>query len=368
MEASYQFFRTARCQVILLALVTITTLLMGARNSHADENYDHYDLSKRADTVDLGGQPAAWPTAFISQTMLHDKLLREDLKSKGLSLRAFSFKTGNDMYRLVGNGKLEMALIGDMPTVNAIITNPTVVIGLGKRNFSSIVARDYSNLGELRGKKVGYSAGSSSHLVLLRGLEAAKMTEKDIQMVALEPAQMPDALESGMVAAYSAWEPTPSISFARNPRNKAIYRGMSTAWAVFPRDFVEGQPEVAAMLIASYVRGIQWMRQKTVHLEKVADWVLADMAAFTGQPSKLGRQQAIEIARKDLLDVPGAPAIPSQVDGAPPLAREFAFIKSQGRIAAEIDDSVVRKAFSYDGLMKVQADPKRYRLNTFSYD
>ena len=45
--------------------------------------------------------------------------------------------------------------------------------------------------------------------------------------------------------------------------------------------------------------------------------------AFTGKPPALPRPKVIDIARKDLLDVPGAPSIPAQVDGAPPLTREL---------------------------------------------
>jgi ABC-type nitrate/sulfonate/bicarbonate transport system substrate-binding protein len=352
----------------LAALAALAILgLLTAAPGNAAEYYDSYDLTPRTDTVDLGVQPNAWPLAFISAVMQRDKLLAAELKTKGISLRTFAFRKGNDVYKLVGNGKLEMAFLGDMPTVNAIATTPTVVIGLGKRNFSSVVARDYSRLEELRGKKIGYSAGSSSHLVLLRGLEAAKMTEKDIELVTLEPAQMPDALENEQVAAYSAWEPTPSMSLARNPRNRAIYRGMSTDWLVFSRDFSDKQPEVAALLTASYVRAINWMRQKSANLDLAADWVIADSTAFTGKPPALPRPKVIDIARKDLLDVPGAPSIPAQVDGAPPLTRELAFLKAQGRLPADFDDSLLSKAFAYDGLKRVQADPKRHRLYQFDY-
>ncbi len=351
-----------------LGLLSTLWLFGSALPAQAAEYYDSYDLAPRADTVDLGVQPNAWPLAFISAVMQRDKLLTAELKQKGIGLRTFSFKKGNDIYKLVGNGKLEMAFVGDMPTVNAIVTTPTVVIGLGKRNFSSVVAKGVSRLDELRGKKIGYSAGSSSHLVLLRGLEAAKMKEQDVELVTLEPAQMADALEAGTVAAYSAWEPTPSISLERNPANKAIYRGMSTDWLVFSREFAEKQPAVAMTLIASYVRAINWMRKENKNLEQAADWVLADSQTFTGQPHKLGKAKAMDIARKDLLTVPGAPAIPSLVDGAPPLSRELAFLKSQGRLPSTVDEAILRQAFSYDGLKKVQADPKRYRLYQFDYE
>ena len=355
-----------KCSGIAGLTGALLIALVGA-GARAADYMARYDLSANPRFVDLGVQPSAYPLAFISTVMQHDQLLHAGLKARGLTLRSFPFKKGNDMVNLVGQGKLEMAFVGDMPTVNTIIVGPTVVLGLGKRNFSSIVARNYERLDQLRGKRIGYSVGSSSHLVLLRGLEASGMSERDVVLVPLDPVAMPDALESGAVDAYSAWEPTPSISFERNARNKAIYRSMSTDWLIFPRQFAEGEPETAALLTASYVRAINWMRQSAANLGLAADWVLAASAAFTGEAPKLSKRRAIEIARKDLLDVPGVPAIPALLDGIPALAREFAFIKANGKVAAHLDDSIIRAAFRYDGLRQVQRDPKRYRLYEFDY-
>jgi ABC-type nitrate/sulfonate/bicarbonate transport system substrate-binding protein len=350
------------------SLLAVLLMLVYSLPVQAEAYFDHYDFAAKDRFIDLGVQPNAYPLAFISAVMQHDKILRADLHKKGFRLRAQPFKKGNDIYRLLGNGKLDMAFLGDMPTVNAIVTTPTVVIGLGKRNFSSVVSRDYSRIEELRDKKVAYSPGSSSHLVLMRALEASGMSEKDVKLVALEPELMPDALEDGSIMAYSAWEPVPSISFERNPRNKAIYRGMSTDWVVFSRDFAEREPEVAILLVASYVRSINWMRNQSSNLDKAAGWVLGESEKFTGKMTTLSKQKVMDIARKDLLDVPGAPSTPTQLDGAPPLMREFAFIKAQGKLAVGIDEGVIGKAFSYTGLKRVQSDPKRYRLNQFEYD
>lgn len=354
-----------RCVAIFSALVAA---LFGLSSAHSEEYYDKYDLKPAAGFIDLGVQPNAYPLAFISAVMMRDRILRDELKQKNLSLRAFPFKKGNDIVRLVGNGKLEVAFLGDMPTVNVIATTPTAVVGLGKRNFSSIVSRDFSRLDELKGRTIGFSAGSSSHLVLMRGLKSASMTEKDVTLLPLEPAAMPDALDNGKVDAYSAWEPTPSISLARSPKNRAIYRGMSTDWVVFSREFAERDANVSHMLVAAYVRSLNWMRKNKANLDRAGAWVLMESEKFNGEPAKVTVAKAIEIARKDLLEVPGAPSIPTLVDGAPPLTREFAFLKEQGRIPAQVNESIIRDAFDFDGLRKVQADSKKYRLFNFDYD
>lgn len=355
---------------IARALLTITsaTALLLPSALRAEEYFDKYDLTPSAGIIDMGVQPMAYPLAFISSTMLRDRTLRADLKGLGLTLRPFSFRKGNDMVHLMGAGKLEFAFLGDMPTVNTLVRTPTAIAGLGKRNFSSVVSRDYAQMEALKGKRIGYSAGSSSHLVLLRGLKAARMQERDVVLVPLEPAQMPDALENGSIDAFSAWEPTPSISLARNAKNRAIYRGMSTDWVVVSKDFADQQPQATLFLVASYARAINWMRAAHANLQRAGGWVLGDGESFTAQPRAVTLAKAVEIARKDLLDVPGAPAVPAKVDGVPPLTREFEFLQQQGRIPAGVDAGHVAKAFAYTGLKQVQADPKQYRLFAYDYD
>lgn len=337
-------------------------------SANAQEYYEKYDLAPNVKTVDLAVQPMAYPLAFISSAMQRDRQLRTDLNALGLELRTFPFRKGNDIVKQVGNGRVEMAFLGDMPTVNTMSITPTYVAGLGKRNFSSIVSREYGRIEALKGKRVAYSAGSSSHLVLLRGLKAAKMQESDVVLVPMEPSQMPDALENGSVDAYSAWEPTPTISLTRNPKNRAIYRGMSTDWVVLSKEFADSQPKAALALVAAFARSVQWMRSASANVERAAQWVLADGTAFTGKPSALSLAKAVEIVRKDLLDVPGAPAVPSKVDGVLPLSRELEFLQQQGRIGTEFDISRVAQALGYEGLKQVQADPKKYRLHVYDYE
>ena len=109
------------------------------------------------------------------------------------------------------------------------------------------------------------------------------------------------------------------------------------------------------------------MRFASANLELAGSWVLADGAQFTGSPSALSLKKAIEIVRKDLLDVPGAPAVPAKVDGVSPLSRELEFLKQQGRVRPEFGPQNLANAFAYPGLKQVQADPKKFRLFTYDY-
>lgn len=334
----------------------------------AAEYYDAYDISTQHAVIDVGVQPMAYPLAFISSTMQRDRLLQQDLKRLGASLRIHPFRKGNDMVALFGVGRLEWAFLGDMPTVNTLVRNPTVIVGLGKRNFSSVVSRTASQIEALRGKRIAYSPGSSSHLVLMRGLQSAGIAEGQVTLVSMEPSKMPLALDDGSVDAFSAWEPTPSIAMQRNVANRAIYRGMSTDWVVADSIFVRKQSEQALAMTAAYVRALNWMRKSSANLERAASWVLQDGEAFTGEPRAIAVARAMDIARKDLLDVPGAPTVPVKVDGVPPLSREFDFLQSLGRLPASASQQQLSQAFGYDGLRKVQAAPQKYRIFQYEYE
>lgn len=367
MQRFASFYADA-CNVRRRGTAFLLLALVLALPAGAQPYYERYELAGKPGVVNLLVQPMAYPLAFISSAMQRDRVLRSELKQLNLSLQVFNFSKGNDIVKAASADGFGMAFLGDMPTVNMSVKFPIAIAGLGKRNFSSVVARDHARLEELKGQKIGYSAGSSSHLVLMRGLKAANLSEKDVQLVSLEPSQMPDAMESGAVAAFSAWEPTPSIALARNTKNRAIYKGMSTDWVVMPRQWVAAQPKAALALTAAYIRSINWMRRSKANVQAVAAWVLADGNAFTAEPSRLSLNKVTEIAYKDLLDVPGAPSIPSLVDGLPPLVREFDFLKEVGTIPAAVNADVLRGAFGYGGLKTVQTDPKGFRLFAFDYD
>lgn len=358
-------WRAVRPCCASLGLLACTALV---RPALAQAYYEQYDLRPQAEVVTLLVQPMAYPLASISSVMQRDRVLREDLQQQKLRLQVLRFRKGADIVKVAQPDAFGMAFVGDMPTVNLAMKFPLAIAGLGKRNFSTVVARDANRLDELKGRRIGYSPGSSSHLVLMRGLKSVNLGARDVELVVLEPGDMPEALETGAVAAFSGWEPMPSVSLARNARNRAIYKGMSTDWVVLPRAWAQAQPRAALALVASFVRAVNWMRRSRDHVQTAASWVLADGSAFTGDPPKLALDKAMDIVYKDLLNVPGAPSLPSLIDGVAPLSREFAFLQELGLLPLTSSDLDLRQAFAYDGLKTVQADPKRFRVFSFSYD
>ncbi|WP_163491304.1 ABC transporter substrate-binding protein, partial [Escherichia coli] len=63
------------------------------------------------------------------------------------------------------------------------------------------------NVAELKGKKVAFQKGSSSHNLLLRALQLAGLKFSDIQPVYLAPADARAAFQQGNVDAWAIWDP-----------------------------------------------------------------------------------------------------------------------------------------------------------------
>lgn len=317
--------------------------------------------------VDVGVQPLGIPSGVVSAVMQRDRVLQRALEvSRGTAV-FHPFWRGPEIVPLLNRRQLEVGLLGDMPTLMATVGGQAVIVGLVKQTSTAIVGRGVIQVGELAGKRIGYVEGSSAHHTLLQGLRSAGLDEQRVQLLPLAVSEMPEALAAGRIDAFAGWEPAPAIALAASRDNRVVFRGLTSDYLVFGRAFAERQPESALQVAASFVRALEWMRRSQSNLERAVRWMKADALAFSGKPVGVTDAQAVRIVRQDLLEVPSAPAIPERLS-RPPLRGEFDFLSRQGRLPEGAQWSAVEAALRYDGLARVIADPKRYRLSVFDYE
>ena len=351
--------RAAAC--LLFALLSVAPAL------HAQEYFERYGLVPDSASVDLGAQPMGYPSGVISAVMARDRLLRQALEKLQQPLKTHAFRRGADMVGLLDARRLEAGLLGDMPTILAASTGSIWIVGLVKQTSTAIVAKGATRVQELRGKRMGYIEASSAHYTLLQGLASAGLDASQVKLVPVQIDAMPDALERGEIDAFAGWEPAPSIALRKDEKNRIVFRGQSSDYFVIEKAFSKRSPEAARQLVAGYLRAIGWMRLSQLNLEKAANWVLADGAAFSGRTPPSTAGQIASISRRELLDIPSAPALVFS-PGAPPLKKEFQFLSRLGKLAPAARWENVEAALSYDGLARVMADPKKYPVGSHDYD
>lgn len=321
-----------------------------------------------AGSVDVGSQPVSFPDVMFSEVMRRDLWLREALAKAGLEWREYPFFKGKDILPYLDGERLEAAFFGDMPTISAAARHDVVVVGLIKQTFSTVVARRYMRLQDLRGKRIGFAHGSTAHYTLLQGLKAGGLTELDVQLVPMEVNQMPRALAEGEVEAFSAWEPAPTIALHRIEGAAVVYRGINTSYFVMTRRFLEHHPELAREMGMALIRAVNWLAAGRGNLQRAAGWSLAAGYAFTGKLPELKVEQAVEITRKEVLEGAGPPLIPGAfLSHGGVLAQEFHFLHQLGMLPPESTWEKVRERFDPAFLRQLMSGEEQHRLMEFRY-
>ena len=329
--------------------------------------YDSYGLTANSPALDLGGQPLGYPSGVLSAVIARDRILADRLAAQGNPLKVHAFLRGADMLGLLADGRLEAGLLGDMPTILSAARGDVWVVGLVKQSATAIVARDQSQVRNLAGKRIAYVEASSAHQTLLQGLSTAGLKESDVQLVAMQVNDMPEALRRGEIDAFAAWEPAPSVALASSSAHRIVFRGLSSDYFVIGKAFAKRAPQAADELVAAYVRAIEWMRLSQKNIEKAAAWVKADALRFSGKPSELPLEQIVSIVRRELLNVPSAPTIIRNQKATPPLKGEFDFLLRLGKLPAGGRWDNVAEALNNDFLVRVQTDPRRFETYRFDY-
>jgi len=101
-----------------------------------------------------------------------------------------------------------------MTNGDALVTGATgkPSVGIILNDFSNgndmvVAAPGISSMRDLKGKNIGVEAGFVCHLLLLKALESAGMSEADITIVNTPTNETPQVLASGAVEAIAAWQP-----------------------------------------------------------------------------------------------------------------------------------------------------------------
>jgi sulfonate transport system substrate-binding protein len=181
-------------------------------------------------------------------------------KEKGLLEKRFAdtkiqwieFPAGPQMLEALNIGALDLGSTGDIPPLFAQAAGADLVyVGAepAKPAAETILVRKDSplqNVADLKGKKVAFQKGSSSNNVLLRALNKAGLTFKDIQPIYLTPADARAAFEQGSVDAWAIWDPYASLALIEgNSRLLADGTGLGLSGPIYSarRDYAKQYPD-----------------------------------------------------------------------------------------------------------------------------
>ncbi|MET0513894.1 MAG: NrtA/SsuA/CpmA family ABC transporter substrate-binding protein [Nitrospiraceae bacterium] len=143
-------------------------------------------------------------------------LAARDLKlfeKAGLAPEYVPFVAGPPMLEATKNGNIDVAIVKILPFLTGLSQGMDwVMIGIGSEGAYSegLVVRKDSNIdspADLKGKRIGYFAGSSAHYGLIMTLRQHGISRHQVKLLDMPPENQMAALINGDLDAAMVWEP-----------------------------------------------------------------------------------------------------------------------------------------------------------------
>ena len=212
--------------------------------------------------------------------------LEQHLAPQGMDVKWVEFSSGPPMLEAMSVGSIDYGAVGDMPPIFAQAAGANLVYAAGEpitmAHQGILVPADspIHSLADLKGKRVGFTKGSSAHNVIVMALEKAGLTYADITPVYLTPPDAGPAFANGSIDAWSIWDPYFAIGqIKQNGRILASSTDIARTNSFFiaNRDFAKDHGPVLQQIIDVTAATAKWAE---AHRDEVAK----SFSAVTGIP------------------------------------------------------------------------------------
>jgi hypothetical protein len=143
----------------------------------------------------------------------------------------------------------------------------------------------------------------------------------------------------------------------------------NTSYVVFGGRLVKEQPELAAVVMASYLRALRWMKTDEKNLAAAVAWNIRSAEQFLKKPFASSLDAVRSITTNDILKYASAPYIPEgefKTNGF--MHRTFDFAVKKNKLPPAASWQQVMKSLDTKVMKDVLTKPQKYHLDTFRYE
>ncbi len=211
--------------------------------------------------------------------------LEKHFAPQGIAVNWVEFSSGPPMMEAMNVGSVDYGAVGDSPPVFAQAAGAAIVYAAGQpvtNGQGILVPKDspIRSIAELKGKRIGFTKGSSAHNIVVQTLEKAGLTYADITPVYLTPPDAGPAFANGSIEAWAIWDPYFAIGETRQNGRILVNANDITktnSFYIANRDFAKNHGAVLQQIIDVTATTAAWAEQ---HSDEVA----RSLAAVTGIP------------------------------------------------------------------------------------
>ncbi len=211
--------------------------------------------------------------------------LENHFRPQGIDVKWVEFSSGPPMMEAMNVGSIDYGAVGNSPPVFAQAAGAAIVYAAGQpiTNGQGILVPQNSpirSIAELKGKRIGFTKGSSAHNIVVQTLEKAGLGYGDITPVYLTPPDAGPAFANGGIDAWAIWDPYFAIGETKqNGRILVNAQEITKAnsFYIANRDFAKIHAPVLQQIIDVTTSTAAWAE---THRDEVAK----SLSAVTGIP------------------------------------------------------------------------------------
>ena len=203
-------------------------------------------------------------TTQPQSTLIHVAANKGYFLNQGLDVQPLIHSFGKAALQSVLDGKADFATVAETPVMFSVLKGDKIFVIANIESSSvnnAVIARPDAGIGkaaDVKGKRIGFTPGTTSDFFLDSFLTAQGLTRKEITPVPLPPNEMQDALQTRKVDAVSTWNyPLTQIKHQLGAQavifyDRQIYTETFNLAAM--QDFVQRNPQAVTRFLRALIQ------------------------------------------------------------------------------------------------------------------
>jgi sulfonate transport system substrate-binding protein len=201
-----------------------------------------------------------WATYNPVSMLLKNKgLLEQEFAKDGIAIRWVQTLGSNKALEFLNAGSLDFgSTAGAAALIGRINGNPIKSIYVYSRpEWTALVVRKDSpihTVEDLKGKSIAVTRGTDPHIFLVRALQAARLTEKDVKIVLLQHPDGKTALIRGDVEAWAGLDPMMAAAEVEDGARLFYRNPEANTWGILNvrQPFLAQHPDIVRRVLLAY--------------------------------------------------------------------------------------------------------------------
>lgn len=212
----------------------------------------------------------------VSIILKEKKWLEEEFSKDGIKIEWVLSAGSNKSLELLNSKSIDFgSTAGAAALLGKANGNPIKAVYVySKPEWTALVTRTDSKITkveDLKGKKIAVTRGTDPHIFLLRALDKAGLSDKDVEIVQLQHPDGKNALEKGEVDAWAGLDPYMAQTEAEKG-SKLFYRdaSLNTYGVLNVREaFAKDYPDLLERVLKTYEKARKWALENQTEFKKI---------------------------------------------------------------------------------------------------